>query len=346
MVTSELRYEVHTSRYSNDRSTRSSSFRPAEFFNCSVDEQTKDVATRRLEEIRRRQRDCQERMRNALAQLQPLEERVQTMNTEKSGLDKTKSALEKQLRDYSVAQRRLENCKQQLKDMVESLAQLTEDPIKAEIVNLFKEHKQTALSAAAALQDYNDLFVPVIVGQLIDSLNTSELGRVRAQIEEQESRQEHLKIACQEAERVFVNAKNEAKALLEKANRAPISDELKVLLVSSYLFNFFVSESLPSFQRPWPSWMLKSHRSRPELSYCRVLRVPVSLLAVNLSASRLRSLKSSALWPRSADPSLAARRKWPWFMKSGIEPYLSWSAALMTTSIASSVSLTALVKCN
>lgn len=329
LVTSELRYEINTSRYSSDRSIRSSTLRPADYFSCSVDEQAKEATVRRVEEIRRKQRECQARMRDVLAHLQPMEQKIQALNAEKAVLDKTKSALEKQLRDHSVAQRRLENCKQQLKDMVEGLAQLTEEPIKAALVDLFKERKQLTLASAQAFRDYRDLFAEVIDGQLLDSLNTSELVRVRAQIEEQEGRQQHLKNACEDAERAFVNAKNEAKALLEKANRAPISDELKVSYIGLAEIFIIFSEYLQSSRKRCLSLMLESPRSRHVQNCSKELRVPADLLAASSLSFRAGSLRLSGLSMRSAFLLPAVRKKWLLSMSFGIAQSQIWSAKSM-----------------
>lgn len=240
LVTAELRFAVNNSKYSNDRSIRCEQHRRPEFLNASVDETKKQAVMDQIESIRMNQKGCEARLRTLLEKREPLRASIQKAQAARSTVERHRKELQEKLREHAVAVKKLDSTKAKLKDMAETLTNLSEEPIKEALINLFKDRKAQLLRAAEAFSAYKAVLADVIEAELEDSLMSAELQRVRARIEEMESRQENLKEAVNQANLDFNRAKEQAKTLLDKANRHPVDDDLKVTKIREFKKRIFL----------------------------------------------------------------------------------------------------------
>lgn len=256
LVTAEYRFEVNNSRYSAERVIKSHGLRPADFLGASVDEGRRGRAQAALDAVRISQRACEARMRELLERAEPARAALERARQAKQLVEEERKEALRVLAAHRTALSRREAKKAKLIDMAGSLAELDEEPLKADLRALFVARKQAALDAAQALLAYKAALCACLEGQLVLSLASSEAASVGAEIEALLSQNEGLRAALEAAEGEARAAKEAARGLLEQANRQTVDDELKVhgAWACRRLTHTSCSKSLPSCPRRWPRW--------------------------------------------------------------------------------------------
>lgn len=233
LISPDFRYEVNVSRYTNERIIKSLHLRHPDFVHINVDEGQKQQILDRITAIRASQNEIQERLKAVLVRQEPVRKMFDEAKAEKSQLEDLRSKVIGKLAEFRRSALKLTSSKNKLKDLGEALAELNEEPLKAQLVKLFGARKQAILTASKALLDFQETLAKVMESELMNSIYTAEYQRLQARVDEITSRHEALKASLDAAELELTRSKAHAKALLETANEHPVDEALKVSDISA-----------------------------------------------------------------------------------------------------------------